>query len=81
MSLVDLLPRGGDGLAVHAGGTDHSWSERAGPLRRRRLRPGRRRGGPGLGAVGVLLPDGVDLVAALFAVWRAGGVYVPLNPR
>jgi acyl-CoA synthetase (AMP-forming)/AMP-acid ligase II len=32
-------------------------------------------------AVGVMLPNGVDVVATLFAVWRAGGVYVPLNPR
>ena len=32
-------------------------------------------------AVAVMLPNGVDLVAALFGVWRAGAVYVPLNPR
>jgi acyl-CoA synthetase (AMP-forming)/AMP-acid ligase II len=32
-------------------------------------------------AVGVMLPNGLDPVAALFGVWRAGGVYVPLNPR
>ena len=32
-------------------------------------------------AVGVMLPNGGELVAALFGVWRAGGVYVPLNPR
>jgi acyl-CoA synthetase (AMP-forming)/AMP-acid ligase II len=36
--------------------------------------------GPGA-AVVVMLPNGVDLVATLFGVWRAGGVYVPLNPR
>lgn len=38
----------------------------------------------GIGAgepVGVMLPDGVDAVAALFGVWRAGAVHVPLNPR
>ena len=29
---------------------------------------------------GVMLPN-ADVVPALFAVWRAGGVYVPLNPR
>ena len=28
-----------------------------------------------------MLPNGADPVAALFGVWRAGGVYVPLNPR
>jgi len=32
-------------------------------------------------AVGVMLPNGVDVIAALFGVWKAGGVYVPLNPR
>ena len=32
-------------------------------------------------AVGVMLPNGPDIVAALFGVWFAGGVYVPLNPR
>ena len=32
-------------------------------------------------AVGVMLPNGPDIVAALFGVWLAGGVYVPLNPR
>jgi long-chain acyl-CoA synthetase len=32
-------------------------------------------------AVGVMLPNGPDVVAALFGVWYAGGVYVPLNPR
>jgi acyl-CoA synthetase (AMP-forming)/AMP-acid ligase II len=32
-------------------------------------------------AVGVMLPNGSDIVAALFGIWFAGGVYVPLNPR
>ena len=32
-------------------------------------------------AVAVQLPNGADLVAAMFGVWLAGGVYVPLNPR
>jgi long-chain acyl-CoA synthetase len=31
--------------------------------------------------VGVMLPDGVELVSALFGVWRSGAVYIPLNPR
>src|SRR3954468_5762140 len=31
--------------------------------------------------VAVMLPDGIDLVAALFGIWGAGAVYVPLNPR
>jgi len=36
--------------------------------------------GRGSGVV-VMLPNGADLVATLFGVWRAGAVYVPLNPR
>jgi long-chain acyl-CoA synthetase len=32
-------------------------------------------------AVGGLLPNHPHSVAAIFAVWAAGGVYVPLNPR
>ena len=32
-------------------------------------------------AVGVSLPNGGELIATLFAVWRAGAVYVPVNPR
>ena len=32
-------------------------------------------------AVAVCLPNGVGIVAALFAVWRVGAVYVPVNPR
>src|SRR4029450_1247644 len=31
--------------------------------------------------VAVQLPNGPELIATLFAVWAAGGVYVPLNPR
>jgi acyl-CoA synthetase (AMP-forming)/AMP-acid ligase II len=29
----------------------------------------------------VSLPNGAELVATLFGVWRAGAIYVPLNPR
>jgi long-chain acyl-CoA synthetase len=32
-------------------------------------------------AVGVMLPNDSDIVAALFGIWFAGGVYIPLNPR
>lgn len=32
-------------------------------------------------AVAVSLPNGIDAIAALFGVWRAGAVHVPLNPR
>ena len=31
--------------------------------------------------VAVMLPNGPDVVAALFGVWAAHGVYVPINPR
>jgi acyl-CoA synthetase (AMP-forming)/AMP-acid ligase II len=32
-------------------------------------------------AIGVCLPNGPDVVAAWFGVWRAGAAVVPLNPR
>lgn len=32
-------------------------------------------------AVVVALPNGAAIVVALFAVWRVGAVYVPVNPR
>jgi acyl-CoA synthetase (AMP-forming)/AMP-acid ligase II len=32
-------------------------------------------------AVAVELPDGPDLVVAMFGAWLAGGVFVPVNPR
>ncbi len=57
VSLVDLLPRGGDGLAVHAAGTDHSWSavrDRSDDIACALADAGV---GPG-SVVGVLLPDG-----------------------
>lgn len=31
--------------------------------------------------VAVMLPNGPEVVAAMFGCWYAGGVYVPLNPR
>ena len=80
MSLADLLPPHGDDLAVHAEGRDHTRSELAD--RAADIACALADAGVGPGApVGVLLPNGMDLVAALFAVWRAGGAVVPLNPR
>ncbi len=31
--------------------------------------------------VGVMLADGIEVTSVLFGIWRAGAVYVPLNPR
>ncbi len=77
MNLADLLPPPGDEPAVH--GPDGEWTRSQ--LRRRvddlaaglDVEPGT--------AVGVSLPNGAELVATLFATWRAGAVYVPVNPR
>jgi acyl-CoA synthetase (AMP-forming)/AMP-acid ligase II len=82
-SLADLLfaeQAEASTLLVHAGGVDHSLSEvrdRAEAIAVALADAGLSNGAP----VGVMLPNGADVVAALFAVWRAGGVYVPLNPR
>ncbi|HEV7757749.1 MAG TPA: class I adenylate-forming enzyme family protein [Acidimicrobiales bacterium] len=66
-------------LLVHAAGVDHSLGE----VRRRATDIAGALADAGVAAgapVGVMLPD-PEVVAALFGVWRAGGVYVPLNPR
>lgn len=39
-----------------------------------------RHGVPPGGRVGVVLPRGADMVVCMLAVWRAGAVYVPLDP-
>ena len=85
MTLAGLLFDGdedGSSLLVHAGGAAHSLAA----VRERAVDLATVLAGAAVGVtagapVGVLLPNGADLVAALFAVWRAGGVYVPLNPR
>src|SRR3954454_9306572 len=77
MNLLDVLPPPSDDVVVHA--PDGEWS--ASRLRERvaaiasslDLEPGEAYGKP--------LPNGGELVATLFAVWEAGGVYVPINPR
>ena len=79
-SLADLLfapdpPVAEGDPALYVGDEVHSWGE----LRARAeaiaagVEPGR--------PVPVMLPNGAELVATLFGVWRGGGVYVPLNPR
>ena len=75
-SLADLLVPG-DEVAVHAGEEVVTRSElfaRAREVARSlEVAPGQ--------PVEVKLPNGVELVATLFGVWMAGGVYVPINPR
>jgi acyl-CoA synthetase (AMP-forming)/AMP-acid ligase II len=79
-SLADLLfapdpPVDAGAPVLYVGDEVHSWAE----IRDRAqavaagVEPGR--------PVPVMLPNGAELVATLFGVWRGGGVYVPLNPR
>jgi acyl-CoA synthetase (AMP-forming)/AMP-acid ligase II len=84
VSLGDLLfgpDAAGDGeVLVHAAGAEHT----AGDVRSRAEAAAAALAGAGVPAgspVGVMLPGGADVVAALFGVWRAGAAYVPLNPR
>lgn len=80
MNLGDLLPAAGSELCVHAAGVDHDAGEiraRAQVIASALVAIGVEPGSP----VGLLLPSSADHVAALFAVWHAGGVVVPLNPR
>ncbi|MEU8133923.1 class I adenylate-forming enzyme family protein [Streptodolium elevatio] len=83
MRLTDLLaPREDDArtTAVYtdtrevtrAALRDAAWAL-AGVLRGAGVREGQ--------AVAVMPGDGAEAIAALFGVWRAGAVYVPLNPR
>ena len=75
--LTELLPAAGDEICIHA--PDGEWTRSQ--LRDRvehlaaamDVAPGT--------AIGVSLPNGGELIATMFAVWRAGGVYVPINPR
>jgi long-chain acyl-CoA synthetase len=70
----------GDGLLVHSGGVDFDRDTVAG-LTRQIGDALRDLGVSPAMPVAVMLPNGVGVVAALFGVWDAGGVYVPLNPR
>jgi acyl-CoA synthetase (AMP-forming)/AMP-acid ligase II len=69
-----------DAPAVVAGDDERSIAQLAGDARAiadallaADVRPGQ--------PVGVMLPNGADTVAAMFGVWAAGAVYLPLNPR
>jgi long-chain acyl-CoA synthetase len=87
MTLADLLfPADGaageadDAPLVHLG--ERSWTRRWVRERAQAVAGGLTAAGVTSGQrVGVMLPNGPDVVAALFGVWRAGAVYVPLNPR
>lgn len=82
-SLAALLfesDRPGDEALVHVG--ELSWTRSEVAARAETVAAALRGAGVAPGqAVGVQLPNGVDLIAVLFGVWRAGAVYVPLNPR
>jgi long-chain acyl-CoA synthetase len=85
MTLADLLAAPGDGggrddVLIHFG--DRSWTRGWAQDRAAALAGALAEAGAGPGArVGVMLPDGPDVVAALFGVWGAGAAYVPLNLR
>ena len=79
-SLLAEHPFADDEPLVHTATTSTTAGEirrhaasRADDLRQAGLEPGQ--------AVAVQLPNGAELVATMFAVWQAGGVYVPVNPR
>jgi long-chain acyl-CoA synthetase len=81
-SLARLLFDGGpdDTVALHF--EEMSWS--MGELRREALLLTEAIAGAGVApgaVVGVMLPGGADVVSAVFGVWQAGCVYLPLNPR
>ena len=82
-SLLDLLEKRSDDaetIAVFSGDREvtraqlrASAKSLAEVLRSAGLRPGQ--------PVAVMLPNGPEVVAALFGAWYAGAVYVPINPR
>ncbi|GLW34743.1 non-ribosomal peptide synthetase [Actinoplanes regularis] len=77
---LDRARRSPQAPAVSWDGGEWSYAELAEQSRRvaARLRAAGVRPG---GVVGVFLPRGAMLIAALLGVWRAGAAYVPLDPR
>ncbi|MEV4490018.1 amino acid adenylation domain-containing protein [Micromonospora coxensis] len=77
---LDQARRTPQAPAVCVDGGEWSYGELAEHSRRvaSRLRAAGVRPG---GVVGVFLPRGPMLIAALLGVWRAGAAYVPLDPR
>jgi acyl-CoA synthetase (AMP-forming)/AMP-acid ligase II len=79
-SLADLIPPPGSEMCVHASNKAHSRNEirsRSAAISESLLALRLEAGAP----VGVLLDNGADIVAAMFAIWLSRGVVVPLNPR
>ena len=82
-SLLDLLAERPDDdttMAVYSGDREVTRSVLRGAARRLAFtlqEAGVRPGSP----VAVMLPNGPEVVAAMFGVWYAGCVYVPINPR
>lgn len=78
--LLPVAPEPPDRPLVHVG--ERTW--RAAELSAAATALAEQLGARGIGhgdRVGVSLPNGGELVATLFGVWRAGATYVPLNPR
>jgi acyl-CoA synthetase (AMP-forming)/AMP-acid ligase II len=80
INLADLLPAPGPELCAQIGGREYSRAEISARVAEFAAALGRLAVEPGT-PIGVLLPNSADCLAALFAVWRAGGVVVPLNSR
>ncbi|MBF9128235.1 amino acid adenylation domain-containing protein, partial [Plantactinospora sp. S1510] len=69
-----------DVVAVTAGGASLTYAQL--DARSDELAAGLVAGGVGVeSVVALLLPRGVEIVAAMLAVWKAGGAYVPVDPE
>src|SRR5436190_7060173 len=77
LNLLDVLPAASDEVVVHA--PDGEWT---GARLRARVDElaASFDAAPGT-ALGVQLPNSGELIATMFAVWQAGAVVVPINPR
>jgi acyl-CoA synthetase (AMP-forming)/AMP-acid ligase II len=73
--LLDEIP---DGPAVYAGDEVLTRDELL--ARARAVASSLTEVAPG-SPVAVKLPNGAELIATLFGVWKAGAIYVPVNPR
>lgn len=79
-SLYEVLPPEGDELCVYAAGRDTSRTALR-SLADALSAAIADSGAPAGSLIGVMLPNGPALVASLLATWKAGCVYMPLNPR